>query len=97
MDILADKVQYLFDNGASNDEIINFIKNYPVIINESNLSNDFIKAVETTLKRSLTEDELEKISDDGCVDEIIENMLYEVGSYAHHYISYWSKINSNLE
>ena len=87
MDILADKVQYLFENRASNDEIIDFIKNYPVIISESNLSNDFVEAVETILKRSLTEDELEKISDDGCVEEIIENMLDEVGSYAHHYIN----------
>ena len=87
MDILADKVQYLFENRASNDEIIDFIKNYPVIINESNLSNDFIDAIETILKRSLTEDELEKISDDGCIEEIIENMLDEIGSYAHHYIN----------
>ena len=87
MDILADKVQYLFENRASNDEIIDFIKNYPVIISESNLSNDFVEAVETILKRSLTEDELEKISDDGCVEEIIENMLDEIGNYAHHYIN----------
>mgnify|MGYP003450997860 FL=1 len=87
MDILADKVQYLFENRASNDEIVNFIKNYPVIINESNLGNDFVEAVETILKRSLTEDELEKISDDGCVEEIVENMLDEIGNYAHHYIN----------
>ena len=87
MDILADKVQYLFENRASNDEIINFIKNYPVIISESNLRNDFIEAVETVLKRSLTEDELEKISDYGCIEEIIENMFDEIGSYVHHYIN----------
>ena len=87
MDILADKVKHMLDVGIRNNEIINFIKNYPVIINESNLGNDFIDAVETILKRSLTEDELEKISDDGCVEEIIENMLDEIGSYAHHYIN----------
>ena len=87
MDILAYKVQYLFENRASNDEIVNFIKNYPVIINESNLSNNFIEAVETILKRSLTEDELEKISDYGCIEEILENMFDEIGSYAHHYIN----------
>ena len=87
MDILADKVQYLFENRASNDEIVNFIKNYPVIISESNLSNDFVEAVETILKRSLTEDELEKISDYGCIEEILENMLDEIGNYAHHYIN----------
>ena len=87
MDILADKVQYLFENRASNDEIIDFIKNYPVIISESNLSNDFIEAVETILKRSLTEDELEKISDYGCIEEILENMLDEIGIYAHHYVN----------
>ena len=87
MDILADKIQQIFNTGVIIDnEIINFIKNYPVTINESNLSNDFIKAVETILKRSLTEDELEKISDDGCVEEIVGNMLDEIGSYAHHYI-----------
>ena len=87
MDILADRVQYLFENRASNDEIIDFIKNYPVTISESNLSNDFVEAVETILKRSLTEDELEKISDYGCIEEILENMLDEIGSYAHHYVN----------
>ena len=87
MDILADEVRYLFQNRASNDEIIDFIKNYPVIINESNLSNDFVEAVETILKRSLTEDELEKISDYGCIEEILENMFDEIGSYAHHYVN----------
>ena len=88
MDILPDKIQQICTTGVIIDnEIIDFIKNYPVIINESNLSNDFIEAIETILKRSLTEDELEKISDDGCVEEIVENMLDEVGSYAHHYIN----------
>ena len=87
MDILADKVKYVFDTGASSSEIIDFIKNYPVIISESNLSNDFIEAVETILKRSLTEDELEKISDYGCSEEILENMLDKIGSYAHHYVN----------
>ena len=88
MNILADKVQQIFNTGVIIDnEIINFIKNYPVIINESNLNNDFIEAIETILKRSLTEDELEKISDDGCIEEIIENMLDEIGNYAHHYIN----------
>ena len=87
MDILADKVKHMLDVGISNDEIIDFIKNYPVIISESNLSNDFVEAVETILKRSLTEDELEKISDYGCIEEILENMLDEIGSYAHHYVN----------
>ena len=87
MDILADKVQHLLDLGIRNNEIINFIKNYQVIVNESNLSNNFIEAIETILKRSLTEDELEKISDDGCIEQIIDNMFNEIGSYAHHYIS----------
>ena len=87
MDILADKVQHLLDIGIRNNEIINFIKNYQVIINESNLSNYFVEAVETILKRSLTEDELEKISDYGCIEEILENMFDEIGSYAHHYIN----------
>ena len=88
MDILADKIQQIFNTGVITDnEIVNFIKNYPVTINESNLSNDFIEAIETILKRSLTEDELEKISDDECNEEIIENMLDEIGSYAHHYIN----------
>ena len=88
MDILADKIQQIFNTGVIIDnEIINFIKNYPVIISESNLSNDFVEAVETILKRSLTEDELEKISDYGCIEEILENMFDEIGSYAHHYVN----------
>ena len=88
MDILADKVQHIFNTGVIIDnEVINLIKNYPAIINESNLRNDFIETVETILKRSLTEDELEKISHYGCIEEIIENMLDEIGSYAHHYVN----------
>ena len=88
MDILADKIQQIFNTGVIIDnEIIDFIKNYPVIINESNLNNDFIEAIETILKRSLTEDELEKISDYGCIEEILENMFDEIGSYAHHYVN----------
>ena len=75
MDILADKVQYLFENRASNDEIIDFIKNYPTIINESNLSNDFCEGLEERLKRPLTEDELDKISSSGVVDELLDEML----------------------
>ena len=87
MDILADSVKNMLESGANDCEIIDFIKNYPVIVNESNLSDDFIEAIETILKRSLTEDELEKISDDGCIDQVLENMLDEIGSYAHHYVN----------
>ena len=88
MDILADKVQQIFNTGVIIDnEIINLIKNYPMIINKSNLSNDFIEAVETILKRSLTEDELEKISNDGCIKEIVENMLDKIKNYTHHHIN----------
>ncbi len=76
MDILADKIQQIFNTGVIIDnEIVNFIKNYPVIINESNLSNDFIKAIETILERSLTEDELDEISGSGVIDELEDEML----------------------
>ena len=75
MNILADKVQYLFDTGASSNEIVNFIKNYPTIINESNLSNDFCEGLEERLKRSLTEDELDEISSSGVIDELEDEML----------------------
>ena len=85
--VIFEDIKENYNNDLPNDEIIDFIKNYPVIINESNLSNDFAKAVETILKRSLTEDELEKISDDECIDQILDNMLNEIVSYAHHYIS----------
>ena len=75
MNILADKVQYLFDTGASSNEIINFIKNYQAIISESNLSNDFCEGLEERLKRSLTEDELDEISSSGVIDELEDEML----------------------
>ena len=85
MDILADKVKDLLEklrfenngelNGNSIDVVYDFIKNYPVIVNESNLSNDFCEGLEERLKRSLTEDELDEISSSGVIDELEDEML----------------------
>ena len=85
MIVLADKVRDLlqklrFENngqlsGNSIDVVYDFIKNYPAIINESNLSDDFCKGLEERLKRKLTEDELDEISDSGVIDELEDEML----------------------
>ena len=85
MIVLADKVKDLLEklrfenngelNGNSIDVVYDFIKNYPTIINESNLSNDFCEGLEERLKRKLTEDELDEISGSGVVDELLDEIL----------------------
>ena len=85
MVVLADKVKDLLEklrfenngelNGNSIDIVYDFIKNYPTIINESNLSNDFCEGLEERLKRSLTEDELDEISSSGVNEELEDEML----------------------
>ena len=65
-------------NGNSIDVVYDFIKNYPVIVNESNLSDDFCEGLEERLKRKLTEDELDEISDSGVIDELLEEMLQKI-------------------
>ena len=78
---LSDDVKDLLEklksenNENSIEVVYNFIKNYPVIVNESNLSDDFCEGLEERLKRKLTEDELDEISDSGVIDELLEEML----------------------
>ena len=88
MIVLADEVKELLEklrfenngelNGNSIDVVYDFIKNYPVIINESNLSDDFCEGLEERLKRKLTEDELNKISSSGVIDELLDEMLQKI-------------------
>ena len=81
MIVLADKVKDLLEklksenNENSIEVVYNFIKNYPTIINESNLSDDFCEGLEERLKRKLTEDELDEISGSGVIDELEDEML----------------------
>ena len=81
---LADDVKDLLEklksenNENSIEVVYNFIKNYPVIVNESNLSDDFCEGLEERLKRKLTEDELDEISDSGVIDELLEEMLQKI-------------------
>lgn len=85
MIVLADDVKELFEklksenNEKSTAEVVyNFIKNYPVIVNESNLSDDFCEGLEERLKRKLTEDELDEISGSGVIDELLNEMLQKI-------------------
>lgn len=84
MDILADRVKDLLEklksenNENSIEVVYDFIKNYPVIVNESNLSDDFCKGLEERLKRKLTEDELDEISGSGVIDELLDEMLQKI-------------------
>lgn len=81
MIVLADKVKDLLEklksenNENSIEVVYNFIKNYPTIINESNLSDDFREGLEERLKRKLTEDELDEISSSGVIDELEDEMF----------------------
>ena len=84
MTVLADKVKDLLEklkseNNENSIEIVyNFIKNYPTIINESNLSDDFCEGLEERLKRKLTKDELDEISSSGVIDELLDEMLQKI-------------------
>ena len=84
MIVLADEVKELLEklksenNENSIEVVYDFIKNYPVIINESNLSDDFCEGLEERLKRKLTEDELNKISSSGVIDELLDEMLQKI-------------------
>ena len=84
MIVLADKVKDLLEklrfenngelNGNSIDVVYDFIKNYPTIINESNLYNDFCEGLEERLKRKLTEDEIKHIFENA--DHYVKNGRY---------------------
>ena len=84
MIVLADEVKDLLEklksenNENSIDVVYDFIKNYPVIVNESNLSDDFCEGLEERLKRKLTEDELDEISGSGVIDELLDEMLQKI-------------------
>ena len=88
MIVLADKVKDLLEklrfenNGELNvnsiDVVYDFIKNYPTIINESNLSDDFREGLEERLKRKLTKDELDEIYYSGVIDELLDEMLQKI-------------------
>ena len=84
MIVLADEVKELLEklksenNENSIEVVYDFIKNYPTIINESNLSDDFCEGLEERLKRKLTEDELNKISSSGVIDELLDEMLQKI-------------------
>ena len=81
MIVLADEVKELLEklksknNENSIEVVYDFINNYPVIINESNLSDDFCEGLEERLKRKLTEDELDEISGSGVIDELEDEMF----------------------
>ena len=84
MIVLADKVKDLLEklkseNNKNSIEIVyNFIKNYPTIINESNLSDDFREGLEERLKRKLTKDELDEIYYSGVIDELSDELLQKI-------------------
>lgn len=84
MIVLADDVKELLEklksenNENSIDIVYDFIKNYQVIVNESNLSDDFCEGLEERLKRKLTEDELDEISGSGVIDELLDEMLQKI-------------------
>ena len=67
------------------DAVKEYIENYPVIINEDNLKNDLIEAIETRLERKITKEELDDLDDYGLVSECMENMLDKIEEEAIFY------------
>ena len=90
MKILLDNVvQILQAENVSQkaiDAVKEYIENYPVIINEENLKDDLIEAIETRLKRKITKEELDDLDDYGLVSECMENMLDQIEEEAIFYV-----------
>ena len=77
---LTEQINNIFEENNFNDEniknkILKFIEEFPQIINESNLYDDFCEGLEERLERKLTEDELNEISSSGVIDELEDEML----------------------
>lgn len=90
MKILLDNVvQILQAENVSQkaiDAVKEYIENYPVIINEDNLKDDLIEAIETRLKRKITKEELDDLDEYGLLYESMENMLDVITNEAIFYV-----------
>ena len=90
MKILLDNVvQILKAENVSQkaiDAVKEYIENYPVIINEDNLKDDLIEAIETRLERKITKEELDDLDEYGLLYESMENMLDVITNEAIFYV-----------
>ena len=68
------------------DAVKEYIENYPVIINEDNLKEDLIEAIETRLERKITKKELDDLDEYGLVYESMEIMLDVISNEAIFYV-----------
>lgn len=90
MKILLDNVVQILQAENVSQKIINevkeYIENYPVIINEDNLKDDLIEAIETRLERKITKEELDDLDEYGLLYECMENMLDVITNESIFYV-----------
>lgn len=90
MKILSDNVVKILQAENVSQKIIDDVKEYidgfPQIINENNLKEDLIEAIETRLERKITKEELDDLDEYGLVYESIEIMLDVISNEAIFYV-----------
>ena len=82
------------------ERIINeYFEDFPKIIIEKNLQEDFIEGLENLLNRELEVKEIENLANSGAIDECIDDMFQaESDSISRYYKQYFvSKNNSSQE
>ena len=76
-----------FNNEDLKNKILKFIEEFPQIIDEKNVENDFIEGLENHIGRNLTDDELEDLYSSGEINDTVESMCDEINNRILDYAS----------
>lgn len=89
---LTEQINNIFEENNFNDEdiknkILKFIEEFPQIIDEKNVEDDFIEGLENHIGRKLTYDEIEDLHSSGEINDTIEAMCDEINNRILDYAS----------
>lgn len=89
---LTEQINNIFEENNFNNEdiknkILKFIEEFPQIIDEKNVEDDFIEGLENHIGRKLTYDEIEDLRSSGEIDDTIEAMCDEINNRILDYAS----------
>lgn len=89
---LTEQINNIFEENNFNNEdiknkILKFIEEFPQIIDEKNVEDDFIEGLENHIGRKLTYDEIENLHSSGKIDDTIEAMYDEINNRILEYAS----------